>query len=143
MVKLTIDPRMEAKWASYPTNVLPQLLHLRTLIVAVAEAAPTIASLEETLKWGEPSYLAPKGSTLRLDWKAKHPDQYALYFKCTSQLIPTIKALYGDLFEYETTRALVFQLEAPLPEVALKHCIALALRYHSLKHEPLLGQQPQ
>lgn len=142
MLTLTIDPKMEEKWTTYPMDVLPQLMHLRALILEVATTETTIPSLEETLKWGEPSYLTPKGSTLRLDWKRKKPEQYALYFKCTSQLIPTIQTLYGDLFTYETTRALVFDRYAVLPEAAVKHCIYLALCYHSLKHLPLLGQEP-
>ena len=43
-----------------------------------------LKELEETLKWGEPSYLVKKGSTIRMDWKSKAPNQYAMYFKCTN-----------------------------------------------------------
>ena len=64
--------------------------------------------LEETLKWGEPSYLVKKGSTIRMDWKVKTPDQYAMYFKCTSKLVPTFRELFGDLFKYEKNRAILF-----------------------------------
>ena len=51
---------------------------------------------EETLKWGEPSYLVKNGSTIRIDWKSKTPDQYAMYFKCTSKLVPVFRSLFKN-----------------------------------------------
>lgn len=61
-----------------------------------------INKLEETLKWGEPRFLNKNGSTLRIDWKEKTPNQYQMYFKCTSRLVETFKMVFGDLFEYES-----------------------------------------
>lgn len=113
--------------------------YLRQLVLSTAEELEAVQQLEETLKWGEPSYLTKTGSTVRMDWKAKKPEQFALYFKCTSQLVPTFRTLYGDLFTFEGNRALVFGLEEKIPEKEVKHCIALALQYHKLKHLPLLG----
>ena len=138
MVALDVDDRMAAKWASYPEAVLPKLQRLRTLILETATSL-ALPQLTETLKWGEPSYLVKGGSTIRVDWKAKKPTQYALYLKCTSQLVPTVKAKYGTLFCYEGNRALVFDLEAALPDAALREVIQWALRYHHLKHLPALG----
>ena len=43
----------------------PKLLYLRNLIVETAREMEAIAALEETLKWGEPSFLVKKGSTIR------------------------------------------------------------------------------
>jgi len=114
------------------------MLALRALVYDVADELG-LDDLEETLKWGEPSYLTKKGSTLRMDWKMKKPLQYALYFKCTSKLIVTIKEVYGDFFNYETTRAIVFSLEDKVPIEELKVCIRLALTYHTVKHLPRLG----
>ncbi|MEM7654913.1 MAG: hypothetical protein AAF399_02195 [Bacteroidota bacterium] len=84
-------------------------------------------------------YLVKKGSTLRMDWKPAKPDQYALYFKCTSLLVSTFQELYPDTFRYEKTRAIIFDLEEVVPEAELRHCISLALTYHRVKHLPLLG----
>ena len=135
------NPDVAAKFKRYPENVLPVLLKLRKLIYeAAAESA--LDAPQETLKWGEPSYTLSTGSTVRLDWKPKQPDQYALYFHCRTSLIATFRELYGDLFQYESRRALVFQLQDPVPERAVKHCISLAFRYHQLKHLPLLGSVP-
>lgn len=135
----TIDPRVDEKFASYPPHILPKMKKLRELIVQVANETESVTAIEETLKWGEPSYLTKKGSTLRMDWKEKNPEQYALYFKCTSKLIPTIKEVYGTQFNYETTRAIVFGLEDDYSEKDIKECIRLALEYHLLKDQALMG----
>lgn len=127
-----------AKLASYPLHVQPRVAELRRLIVETAETAG-IPVLVETLKWGETSYLAAKGSTLRFDWKSRAPEQVSLYFKCTSKLLPTIRAIFGELFVYETNRAIHIPLEGPIPRAELGQCIRLALCYHRLKDMPLLG----
>ena len=113
---------------------------MRSLIIETAADIEEIEEMEETLKWGEPSYLVKKGSTIRIDWKAKTPDQYAVYFKCTSKLVPTFREVYGDTFRYEKNRAICFGLDDEVPEEELKDCIALALQYHAVKGLPLLGK---
>lgn len=138
-LKLDQNERVLQKLAGYPENIRPKIVHLRSLILEVAEASESITEIEETLKWGEPSYLTKKGSTIRIDWKAKTPDQYAMYFKCTSKLVETFREVYGDLFQYETNRAIVFGLEDEVPEAALKVCIERALKYHVVKNLPRLG----
>lgn len=134
------DPRVAPKFEAYPEAIKPKIEYLRQLILETASESERITELEETLKWGEPSYLVKKGSTIRIDWKEKHPQQYAMYFKCTSQLVSTFRVVYGDTFDYENNRAIVFGLDDPIPVDALKDCISMALHYHSLKHLPLLGR---
>lgn len=138
-MQLIQDPRVSEKFNSYPKVVREQMDFLRQLVLETATETEAIEKLEETLKWGEPSYLTKTGSTLRMDWKAKTPDQYAMYFKCTSKLVPTFKEIYKDLFNYENNRAIVFKLEDPIPVEQLKKCIAMTLLYHKLKHLELLG----
>lgn len=143
MKKLAIkqDERMVPKFKAYPKEIQPKIAHLRSLVLEVAQASESITEIEETLKWGEPSYLTKKGSTIRIDWKAKAPDQYAIYFKCTSKLVETFREVYGDLFSYENNRAIVFALDDEVPEVELKQCIERALIYHTVKGLPSLGLQ--
>ena len=112
---------------------------LRALILESANEIDGLTHLEETLKWGEPAYLAKKGSTLRIDWKSKKPDHYAVYFKCTSKLVPTFRMLFNEVFEFEGNRAIIFSLDQDIPADALKKCIKTALTYHSVKHLPSLG----
>ena len=138
-MELITNPKVDEKFNSYPEEVKGKLLHLRQIILDAANKTDYIKELEETLKWGEPSYLAKKGSTVRIDWKKKTPDQYAIYFKCTSKLVSTFRALYKDDFQYENNRAIIFKMDDAVPEKKLSHCVSLALSYHNLKHLPLLG----
>lgn len=137
-LKINQNPLINQKFDAYPEHIKPKLQFLRKLILETAEEND-ISTIEETLKWNEPSYLVKKGSTIRMDWKSKTPNQYAMYFKCTSQLVPTFKEVFGDIFNYENNRAILFTLEDEIPEKELKECIRLALQYHSLKKLPKLG----
>lgn len=138
-IRVITNPEVNEKFSSYPLRVRGKLKSLRKLILEAAEDSGEVTSIEETLKWNEPSYIAKKGSTIRMDWKEKNPDQYAMYFKCTSKLVPAFKEVYGDLFTYEGNRAIVFNLDQKVPETALKACISAALRYHVVKQLPSLG----
>ncbi len=70
-LKINTDPRVAEKFDSYPSKVQKKLNAIRKLILDTAKKDDSILEIEETLKWGEPSYLVKKGSTLRMDWKAK------------------------------------------------------------------------
>ena len=124
---------------SYPDRAAERLEELRAIILEAAEESQWVEKLEETLKWGEPSYLAKHGSTVRIDWKVKSPDQFAIYFKCTSKLVPTFREIFPNTFQFEGNRAIVFALDDQIPISELKQCIKAALEYHKVKHLPLLG----
>ncbi|NNJ89753.1 MAG: DUF1801 domain-containing protein [Eudoraea sp.] len=138
-MQLKSDPRVKVVFDNYPASVRNKMMQLRELVLTTASEIDGLEQLEETLKWGEPSFLTKYGSTVRMDWKTKNPGQYALYFKCTSRLVPTFKQLYKNIFTFEGDRAIVFALGHALPEKELTHCISLALTYHKVKHLPLLG----
>ncbi|SMC65586.1 DUF1801 domain-containing protein [Cellulophaga tyrosinoxydans] len=138
-LELHSNPEVEKVFSNYPKLVQKQMYALRELVLETAKEIEEITKLEETLKWGEPSYITKTGSTLRMDWKAKTPTQYALYFKCTSRLVETFKLHFKNTFTYEGKRAIVFNLEDEIPKEALKHCIKATLMYHKVKHLPTLG----
>jgi hypothetical protein len=138
-MQIVSNPKVEEIFNNYPKNAKKQMLHLRKLVLDTASEIEGLEKLEETLKWGEPSYVTKHGSTLRMDWKAKNPNQYAIYFQCTSSLVSTFKIIYKNTFKFEGKRAILFQLNDKIPEAELKHCISLALTYHKIKHLPLLG----
>ena len=123
----------------YPPSMRKKLMGLRKLVLEAASETDGVSEVEETLKWGEPSYLVRGGSTIRIDWKEKRPDQYAMYFQCQTRLVDTFRELYGDRLKFEGNRAIVFSEHDDVPGEILKHCIALSLTYHSRKHLPLLG----
>ena len=120
--------------AHYPAGMVKKVLRLRQLVIDTARKTSGVDSLEENLKWGEPSFRSNIGSPVRIAWNSKQPDQYALYVSCSTNLVAAFKSIYKDNLEYEGKRAIVFKGKLPLKEV--KHCIALALTYHKRKHIP-------
>ena len=120
----------------YPERMREKLLFLRRLIIETAATTDGVGELEETLKWGEPSYLTPQtksGSTVRIDWKKKKEDEYAMYFKCTTTLVASFREKYPTEFKYGGNRSIIFNEEDDVPVEALKDCIAMALTYHLRK----------
>ena len=130
---------VEEVFNSYPNSINKKMMFLRQIVLETAEDIDSIKSIEETLKWGEPSYLTKSGSTIRMDWKKTNPDQYAMYFHCKTKLVDTFKELYKDKFNFEGNRAIVFNIKDKVPVNELKHCISLSLTYHKIKHLPMLG----
>ncbi|RCW77007.1 DUF1801 domain-containing protein [Saliterribacillus persicus] len=133
------NSKVEAIFKQYPANIQKKLLFLRQLILETAVEVENIEKVEETLKWGEPSYITKKGSTIRIGWKQSSPEQYAMYFNCNTNLVETFKEIFGDLFNYEGNRAIVFLENEEIPVDELKQCIVLAGTYHTRKHLPMLG----
>jgi Domain of unknown function (DU1801) len=120
-------PAIEAIFEAYPQPVKSRLLALRRLIFDTADTTEGVGALEETLKWGQPSYLTTEsksGSTIR----------YAVYFHCQTDLVETFRELYPDL-RYGGNRSILLDAGEKLPEKALRHCIALALTYHLRKRK--------
>lgn len=124
---------VDAVFAAYPKPVKAKLLALRRLIFDTAKATKGVGALEETLKWGQPSYLTPEtnsGSTIRIDqMKPAATGQYAVYFHCQTNLVETFRELYPEL-RYSGNRAILLDAGNKLPEAELRHCVALALTYH-------------
>ena len=133
------NPLIAQVFKRYPSPVRQKLMYLRQLILDSASELNIADTLEETLKWGEPSYLAKSGSTIRIDWKSARPEQYAMYFHCQTSLISTFKELYADKLQFEANRAIVFHQDDQVPLDEVKHCILLSLTYHDRKHLPMLG----
>lgn len=119
-------------YQTYAPKVRSDLLALRDLILEVAQETAGVGTIEETLKWGQPSFVTvrPKsGSTLRID-KVKDSTDYAIYFICHTHLVARFRELYPNDFTFAGDRALIFKQGSALPVQALKHCIAMALTYH-------------
>lgn len=123
----------------YPEEIQQNLMNIRRLIIETAQEENEIGTIEETLKWGEISYLTKKGSTIRLSWQSSTPNHYGIYFNCKTKLVDTFKEIYRDTFKYETNRAIILSNKQAIPVEPLKHCLHLSLTYHNIKHLPLLG----
>lgn len=133
------DRKVAVVFQQWPDDVRKKLLQLRQLILDTAGNSDDVGEVEETLKWGEPSYLCQSGSTIRLGWRASDSRHFGMYFNCNSKLIETFREVYADEFEFEGNRALIFDIDDEIPVAALSHCIHVALCYHRCKGLPLLG----
>jgi len=133
-----MEATIREKFESFPEEIQPSLMRLRTLIVGVAKEYD-LGPVAESLKWGELSFCVKGGSAVRIGWREKSPDKCYVFFHCQTSLLETFKEIYGDLFLYEGKRAIVLDRSKTEPTQELKHCIGLALQYHKLKHLPLLG----
>ena len=131
------EPAVAAAFDAYPQPLKVKLLALRRLIFDTADTVEGVGPLEESLKWGQPSYLTSEtksGSTIRIDRVKPATDQYAVYFHCQTNLVETFRELYPAL-SYSGNRAILFKVADKLPEAALRHCVALALTYHLSKRK--------
>ncbi|NOH24685.1 DUF1801 domain-containing protein [Vibrio europaeus] len=129
---------VKERFDEYPENARARLTELRDLVFKIASELD-LGEVDETLKWGEPSYSVKTGSPLRMDWKLKSPNNYYLFFNCQTKLVDTFRELYGEELVFQGNRAIVLSLSKPIPESAIKSCLELALTYQQRKHLPLLG----
>ena len=129
------NPKVAAAFSRYPKRMRTKLLALRRLILDTARTTDGVGPLEETLKWGQVSYLTSEsksGSTIRIDQVKSEPERYALYFHCQTNLVETFRELYPELV-YGGNRCILLDAAKELPKAALSHCVALALTYHANK----------
>ncbi|MEL6408693.1 MAG: DUF1801 domain-containing protein [Chloroflexota bacterium] len=131
-----VDPNVQNVFDGYDKETRQKLLTLRQLILQVASKVAGIGILQETLKWGQISYLTkePKsGTTIRIDEYNPDTQQIALFVHCQTSLIETFQQMYSDVFLYEGNRAIIWsELDEKQTDI-LKHFIELALTYHQRK----------
>lgn len=111
-------------------------MFLRQLVLDVAAETQGVGPLEETLKWGQPSYLTAKsgsGSTIRIDRIKSRDGGYAMYFNCQSTLVDSFREMYRSELRFEGNRSIVFDAKDEVAVEPLSHCISLALTYHLRK----------
>ncbi len=128
------DSKVAAVFDAYPRNIRAKLMFLRQLIFDVASETEGVGELEETLKWGQPSYLTTKsksGTTVRID--GNQQGSYAMYFHCQTNLIDSFKTIFPNVFTYDGNRAILFNKEDVIPVKELSLCVSLALTYHRNK----------
>ncbi|GAB5491242.1 MAG: DUF1801 domain-containing protein [Phototrophicaceae bacterium] len=130
------NPNVQNTVDSYPEAIQEKLMLVRQLILDIAHENDMIGTIEETLKWGQISYLTHKpksGTTIRIDEYQNDPSSIALFVHCQTTLIETFQQMYPDTFDYEGTRALIINDFNTDTIDILKHFIELALTYHQRK----------
>ncbi len=114
------------------------LLVLRALIFDVAAELPAVGRIEETLRWGQPSYITPEsksGSMLRLG--VPKGARFGVFVHCQSQLIPEYLTTFPAWDRVEGTRAVLFDRPSEIEPLRHGWLIKRALTYHIRK--PLDG----
>ncbi len=136
MSELTREPatHVAGVFESYDKSVRDELFVLRQLILDTADATAGVGPIEETLKWGQPSYLTSEtksGSTVRIAPVGPNSaGDYAMYFICHTNLVDSFETMFGDTFTYEGNRALLFDMGDDIAQDELRECVAMALTYH-------------
>jgi Domain of unknown function (DU1801) len=121
---------------AYPRDVREKLLQIRELVFDVAAATRGVGDIEETLKWGQPSYSTTQtksGSLIRIDQLKKRVGGYGVFFHCQTTLVDTFREMYGNVFAFDGNRCIVFSERDVVPIDALSDCIAIALTYRLKK----------
>ena len=117
----------------YPNTIRAKCLRIRELIFDVASEHPDIGQIEESLRWGEPSYIPSQtksGSMIRIHHYAKKPFDFAMYFLCNTTLVDTFRQRYPDTFQFGGNRAIEFMVDDRLAIPELKDCILTAFTYY-------------
>lgn len=125
----SIPDFVQIRFDTYSTDIKAKLIQLRTLIVDVAQQHPSIGVLEETVKWGQVSYLtthSQSGTTVRIDQFSKN--EVALFVHCQTTLIDECRGLF-PMLKFSGNRGIIIPINEPTPENDLRICIELALTY--------------
>ena len=119
-------PAVSAAFEALEPALRAQLLDLRALIYDTA-AGLDIPPLDESLRWGQPSYTTPKSTPIRLG--ATKTGTAAIFTHCQSRVIPDFRALFPNAFTYDGTRAVHLDPSAALQKDSLQLLITAALAY--------------
>ena len=122
-----VMPSHDALFAAAPADIAARLTTLRDQIRSIAQGLDV--PLEETLKWGAPSFVPPKrvGTTIRLGHNGQ---DCVLYVHCQTDLVSRWRMLFPTEFTYEGNRAVVIPVKDPFAKGAFDQIASMALTYH-------------
>ncbi|TYC53908.1 DUF1801 domain-containing protein [Rhodobacterales bacterium] len=113
------------------------MLRLRNLVLQTARETKAAGEIEETLRWGQPSYVPVRrgtGTTIRIDRDTSPAGDIALFVSCQSSLVSEWRAIFPEM-TFGGNRSVHLRCDAPLPEAELRQMISMALTYHSSKRK--------
>ncbi|SKA52438.1 DUF1801 domain-containing protein [Enterovibrio nigricans] len=132
-----MDCAVSEKLMCYPPSVRASLTLIRKHIFDVAEKLDK--DVEESLKWGQLSYVVKGGTAIRLDWDDNNPAYLIILFHCQTQMIETLREVMPESFVYKGNRAALLDLQHDIPLSELQTCIEVAFTYKARKGLFLLG----
>ncbi|WP_170467860.1 DUF1801 domain-containing protein [Ruegeria arenilitoris] len=127
-MRLFDDPAVEAAFDALPEDTRKGALALRDLVFDTAQALPDAQPLTEALRWRQPAYLAPKGSTIRLG--GHKAASFALFVHCQSRLMGDFTTAFPGEDRLEGNRAVLFDDPDQIDDTRHGWLIARALTYH-------------
>ena len=102
---------------------------LRELILQTAAEIPEVGPLTETVKWGQPSFAAQKGTPIRIG--RPKSGGFGLFVHCQTRVIPDFQAEFGGAFTFDGTRGVLFERATEIDTNKLRILIQRALTYHT------------
>ncbi|MDX1742771.1 MAG: DUF1801 domain-containing protein [Ruegeria sp.] len=122
------NPKVAAAYDALPKDTRTGALILRELIFDTAASLPAAQPLQEALRWGQPAYLAPKGSTIRV---GPHKSaSFAIFVHCQSRLMGDFTSAFPGEDQLDGNRAVLFDDPAQIDPTRHGWLIARALTYH-------------
>lgn len=121
---------------NYPDKSRKALIQIRELIYDVAANIPEVGELEESLKWGQPTYSTLRtksGSPIRIDTFGE--DKIAIFFHCQTSLVESFRTMFHTSLEFSKNRAIVIDPNKEIQTNELALCIEMALTYHLKKQK--------
>ena len=122
-------------FGAFPDPVRDQLLQARALIFDVVASHPELGHVEETLKWGQPSYNLPaskSGTPIRLGLTKS--GSAAVFTHCQTKVMAEFQAIADPSFEFDGNRAFLLPEGEEVPKAALAQLIESALTYRRKLH---------
>jgi hypothetical protein len=120
--------------AGFPDSTYEAARALVDLINETAAGLPEVGAIEDSLKWGEPSFTPRRknvGSSVRI--AARNDGKIAMNFICHTGLVERFREIYTGRLEFEGNRTIVVDPARPVQRTELGHCLAMALTYHLQK----------
>ncbi len=122
------NPAVAAAFEAFSPETRTGVLALREVIFDTAQATPSALPLQEALRWEQPAYLSPRGSTIRL---GRHKSAcFALFVHCQSRLLTDFRAAFPDEDRVDGNRAVLFDNPDQIDQTRHGWLIARALTYH-------------
>ncbi|WP_170372949.1 DUF1801 domain-containing protein [Ruegeria arenilitoris] len=122
------DPKVASAYEAFATDTKSGALALRDLVFATAQELQPAVLVTEALRWGQPAYLSPKGTTIRLGGHTSA--RFALFVHCQTRLIGEFTSAFPDADRIEGNRAILFDGIEQIDPVRHEWLIARALTYH-------------
>lgn len=122
------NPKVASAFEALAPPTRTGALALRDLIFDTAASLSDAPLVNEDLRWGQPAYLAPKGSTIRLG--GHKSASFALFVHCQSRLMGDFTSVFPGEDRIDGTRAVLFDSPDQIDPNRHGWLIARALTYH-------------